>query len=481
MARPAPLVLTLACAALVGCAAPVERPGRLFRVVSAAIARDARVVRPAPPRAVTPAADPALRLARLTITHSDGSQVTAQRAAWGEDLGFSGGCLPFVVDGSPSIPTAVNCLRTRGADGFLSWLPGSRAILGRSQDPTRVRVLLADEVPSPLAWLTALGGPVTEAELSEGEPLVSLGLSVSGRDDAQHVSAPRLEPLLVTLTARLERGLRVTPAALTAVAGARFELSLAGYGPGDALDLLARACGLAWADDGRVVRVRHAWFDDVPVAARPPWPLPPGVAIGGLPGTYVNVTDGSLLLWRPPLTARVGDVAAAGASPPGLVAQPGGFVGRHEVTWWQFRRFCAATGREPPRPQFEVEPGDPVHGVSWSEAADYCRWAGLRLPSDREWEVAARGAEGRDYPSDPNTANLGGDADGYACTTPVGVGWDVSPVGCHDMGGNVAEWTADRTRKGGSWADPRWKAHAARRESPPPWRRSPRVGFRVAR
>jgi len=168
---------------------------------------------------------------------------------------------------------------------------------------------------------------------------------------------------------------------------------------------------------------------------------------------------------------------------------------RHEVTVAQFERFVAATGHitDPERQgagyvwtdRWRLVPGadwrhphgpassiaarsdHPVTQVSRRDAAAFCAHHGLRLPSEDEWEYAARGPRGFRYPwgnAPPQTwsrrpANFGTvdccapDAiDGFETTSPVGHYPDgASPFGLHDMAGNVWEWTSSRFPDHDTW------------------------------
>lgn len=124
------------------------------------------------------------------------------------------------------------------------------------------------------------------------------------------------------------------------------------------------------------------------------------------------------------------------------------YIDRYEVSNAQYAKFVAETGYPPP-PHWKGKvppPGEenlPVTNVSWFDAMRYAIWAGKRLPTEAEWEKAARGTAGRKFPwgnqDEPTRRNLSTDILEPVDTFPQGI----SPYGCFNMAGNVWEWTAD--------------------------------------
>jgi formylglycine-generating enzyme required for sulfatase activity len=196
----------------------------------------------------------------------------------------------------------------------------------------------------------------------------------------------------------------------------------------------------------------------------------------------------------------------------------------YEVTNAQYKAFCDATSRAyPPDPSsnFYTPPyftnsvyaNYPVVMVDWNDASAYAAWAGKRLPTEAEWERAAKGNTDRQWPWGntwvaANANIFNNPADGYTYAAPVGTYPNgISPAGCYDMAGNVWElceddwhesytgaptngsaWIdnprgSDRVFRGGSWYGYCYRAIArcASRYYSDPTRRSSSLGFRCSR
>ncbi len=193
--------------------------------------------------------------------------------------------------------------------------------------------------------------------------------------------------------------------------------------------------------------------------------------------TRVSPIDGMTLLYIPAgeflFGARDPDpLALSRERPQQRIYLDAFWIDQTEVTNAMYARCVEAGACSPPqemgtltRRHYFDDPNCadyPVVNVTWYDARDYCAWAGRRLPTEAEWEKAARGTDGRIYPwgNEPPTGERANfcdvncpvkiegwqteEDDGYAETAPVGsYPAGASPYGVLDMAGNVSEWTAD--------------------------------------
>jgi serine/threonine-protein kinase len=213
---------------------------------------------------------------------------------------------------------------------------------------------------------------------------------------------------------------------------------------------------------------------------------------------------------------EMGSARYRGEAPPHVVEITHFWIDRTEVTNAQYARCVEQGVCQPParfssyaRPEYfgNLQYGAyPVIYVNWDDADTFCRWAGRRLPTEAEWERAARGSDQRLYPWGDALPRAGvlnydftvGDTSA-AGSYPSGA----SPYGALDMAGNVAEWVADwyesdyyaqsafsdpggplatgaRVVRGGSWVDNRNGVRAGQRLGYPPDSAFVNLGFRCA-
>lgn len=191
------------------------------------------------------------------------------------------------------------------------------------------------------------------------------------------------------------------------------------------------------------------------------------------------------------------------------------YLDTQEVTVARYAEFLASQKLDPPFKWNEATSGSndnkPVVGVNWYDARDYCRWVGKRLPTEAEWELAARGTEGRIYPwgdTHPTRghANAGHSKwHGYDTLSNVGqFELGKTPNGVYDLAGNLWEWVADwydatyyqfsprdnpagpsagplRALRGGAWNNDAKAIRSANRAGYAPDARRNDVGFRCAK
>jgi len=190
-------------------------------------------------------------------------------------------------------------------------------------------------------------------------------------------------------------------------------------------------------------------------------------------------------------------------------------INQFEITQYQYGEFIKATGHRSPLSRYSKnverfnDPNQPVVYVSWLDAEAFCLWQGARLPTEAEWEKAAKGAGANSWPWGEEGKSIYGNFlgadDGNPYTSFVGsLRKDQSPYQIYDMAGNAQEWVSDwyeelyykkgpaknpmgpergdmKTLRGGSWNDSYLSGRTTARIKMFPDYRDTTVGFRCAK
>jgi len=232
------------------------------------------------------------------------------------------------------------------------------------------------------------------------------------------------------------------------------------------------------------------------------------------PITTIDIQDASMVLIPAGEFLQGSNSGAYNEKPEAIVFLDTFSIDKYEVTNRRYAEFVEQTGHRAPSSRYggmdAFQRADlPVVYVSWSDAVAFCEWEGKSLPTEAEWEKAARGVVGMVWPwgddGGSGLANIKGDQDGVKYTAHIGVFEnDQSVYGVSDMAGNVREWVDDwydqhayrlrdgekdiepeerttRVLRGGSWTDSLVNARTTARFKMLPRYRDTAIGFRCAK
>lgn len=190
----------------------------------------------------------------------------------------------------------------------------------------------------------------------------------------------------------------------------------------------------------------------------------------------INPRDGATMIYIPSGSFAMGDddaiIADYSTTPPQRnnprhkVTLSGFYIYKNAITMAMYKRYCQQTGAAMPPPTASKQDDQPIVNITWDEAVRYCSWAGVSLPSEAQWERAARGTDGRQYPWGNDwdssklwhSTNKEGDAGEPRSVGSYPAG--ASPDGVLDMAGNVCQWCAD-------WYDKDfWSSERAQKTDP---------------
>jgi formylglycine-generating enzyme required for sulfatase activity len=189
--------------------------------------------------------------------------------------------------------------------------------------------------------------------------------------------------------------------------------------------------------------------------------MPGGLVRGEVEGDYIWPKDGAVMVYVPPGGFTMGsEEGERDEKPVREIWLDAFYIDKYEVSWGQWKLSKLPYSEEPssrlrqPRaPDWGIVDGQPMLNVSWHDTQEWLGWAGKRLPTEAEWEKAARGTDGRRYPwgnSPPNFDRavwlehpiaVESTADVTCCTGGA------SPYGALNLAGNVYEWCEDTYAK----------------------------------
>lgn len=185
--------------------------------------------------------------------------------------------------------------------------------------------------------------------------------------------------------------------------------------------------------------------------------LPSGLVRGEVEGEYIWHKDASVMVYVPPGNFTMGSTEGSrDERPVREIWLDGFYIDKYEVSWQQWKRSQlpysedpSSRLRQPRAPDWGIVDDQPMLNVSWHDARAWVQWAGKRLPTEAEWEKAARGTDGRRYPWGDGPPNFDRAvwiehptaAESTAAVTCCAGG--ASPYGALNLAGNVYEWCED--------------------------------------
>jgi eukaryotic-like serine/threonine-protein kinase len=361
----------------------------------------------------------------------------------------------------------------------------------------------------------------TEATMAAGEwsaarMMVGRWLAVAPGDNAARQAQAEIERMMAPApqpapVSRVPASAKPAPSAPTGRSQQGWIWAAVGLGAVALVSLLVMVLALSG------VLGRGSGLAAMPTTSHTSAPIPEATSSTG--STQIRQTDGMEMVYVPAGDFLMGSPAGEGDDnehPQHTVYLDAFWIDRTEVTNRQYQQCVQAGACDVSRyaDNSDYNGADqPVVGVTWFNASDYCQWAGGRLPTEAEWEKAARGMDGRKYPWGNQTATCDyavmDDGSGNGCGRGDAA-WDVgskpggaSPYEALDMAGNVWEWVADwygsdyydvspannptgpgsgeyRVLRGGSWSHSVRSVRAANRLYSNPVYRNNNVGFRCA-